>query len=322
MAAAPASPSGTNTYIPALGGEKKKELYEKEPEEMALSDDDLKQIVAAVSDLCDSKIQEATAPMLEALQALQPPLDPTAVDPAADPANPAAPGDPAMPGDPAPPDVPTDPAASNVPPVASPAPSTPNGDDPMPDPEKPEKKKPYAAGDERPSPDAPGENEKDKLMGKYRKERDELRVRYQKLEADHKTATAELTQLRGTTQKATRYAKCVELRDVGYVVDPDEELADTASHTDEQFEKHVEMIKRSYQRVPNRPLAREKPQDAPLSEQSEQSPEVLKRQRYSKKARELAQAEADKGNSLSFDAAFEIVSKSDAGAPAKEAIVA
>lgn len=101
----------------------------------------------------------------------------------------------------------------------------------------------------------------EKKAEKYQRQRNEERTRYQKLLAEHRTATEKIATLeaeaeagRKATRKATRYQKLVEIQQGDsthyFTFDPKQEVEDIADLSDDDCDRHYEKIHSHYQRIP------------------------------------------------------------------------
>jgi len=92
----------------------------------------------------------------------------------------------------------------------------------------------------------------------YRKQYNDMSVRYQKVVEENKAlkaAAQKNADAVAEANKAARYAKrhaaLAELAQVeGYVLDADEEMNECNRMTDDEFGKHIEKVRRRYQKVP------------------------------------------------------------------------
>lgn len=71
-----------------------------------------------------------------------------------------------------------------------------------------------------------------------------------KLAAAEGQLNERLAALETKERKVTRYSRLSQLREEGFVLDPDEEVAETLAHDDATFDKHCERIVKKYQRLP------------------------------------------------------------------------
>lgn len=143
-------------------------------------------------------------------------------------------------------------------------------------------------------------------VAKYQKENGELRTRYAKLNRDHadlKTRYAKLESetatVRTEKRQAVRYQKLSDIAAQGYVLEPVDELADTETLNDEQFDKHCERIVAKYQRVQLGSLWTPKP----LSYDG--STREAKSQKFAKQARDNVLAARAKGETIEYIAELE-----------------
>lgn len=138
---------------------------------------------------------------------------------------------------------------------------------------------------------------------KYAKERDEIKVKYEKEVKARRAAETELTDLKSrvdsiesTGRKAVRYQKLSSLQSEGYVLDPDEEIIEVESFADDQFDKHCDRIVAKYQRVPlgQIPIPPSEKYDGNRKGKAE------KYERACEKAKENCLSAAEKGESLDY----------------------
>lgn len=161
----------------------------------------------------------------------------------------------------------------------------------------------------------PDEKGKDKPMSlqQYAKENGELRRRYEKTTIELRDTKSELDSLKarvGTIEadkkKAVRYSKLDGLRTQGFVINVDEELADTDPLNDEQFEKHCTKIVERYAKAPvGRTLY------IPPSEKRDGVPADEKVHRYAKVAGDIALDLQKKGKPVDYAAIRANVEKND-----------
>lgn len=235
------APGGTNTFIPSgTGSEDKKQNYQKESTDMAMSPDDIRQIVEALKPTIQEVVLQSIA------EALSAPGDATEGDtgmdsPAGDDAG-VNPTDPSVPPPAMPPETPPAPDAG-VAVGAAPA-GEPDGDE-----EKPVK---YGADMADKADD-----DKSPVVAKYRKEAADYKVQYQKEVSARKKAEQERDSYKAIVdsavaekQKAVRYQKLQELAADGICFELEAEAAEVTDLSDEQFDKHVNRMLTRYQRVP------------------------------------------------------------------------
>lgn len=99
---------------------------------------------------------------------------------------------------------------------------------------------------------------------RYRKERDTFKLRYEKLQRDHRSISAkyaklqnekraadeELVELRTKERYAKRRGDLIELQTIGLAFDLDEEMQNTEDFTEDQFSRHITTtIPHRYQRA-------------------------------------------------------------------------
>jgi len=244
------SPGGSNTFPPNTDGDKSKadkksdadeddeivdedanepEKYEQEDEEVpkgALSEGDIQQLVAAMTPLIDEAVDARIAMMSAPKEGDLGQLSDS--DPAADPEEEIDPDAVDDLDDDRDDEDDTDPFTEE--------------DDDM--------------ADENTVPVVDEDDDKKKAV-KYAKDNADLRVKYEREVKARRNAETELTALKSRVdsieasgRKATRYQKLSALQNEGYVLDPDEEIAEVESFADDQFTKHCERIVAKYQRVP------------------------------------------------------------------------
>lgn len=157
-------------------------------------------------------------------------------------------------------------------------------------------------------------DDSERTVARYRRERDEIKAKYEKVVRENAGMKAELDVLRDDNRKKARYQKLKERQDEGYVFDLDDELEDTKNFSDAQFDRHVEKTIARYQRVPRGGLPTERPEQyEPPAEQSE---EDKVRATYAKKAQQYCLAEREKGHSISYAEALEAVKQNPELVPA------
>lgn len=249
-----ASPAGSNTFVPAIGSEKREDVDSMDNEPVkyqegmnggGLATEDIQQIVAA--------LEETIVTIIGAE------LDRRGMGGGADAGMDAGGMDAGM-GDP----LAADPLAAAGDPLADAGlnDGPPGADDALPpemgggggEPDGDE-----APGDadpttESPAEDTPGDDEGDKdgdgKPAKYKKTDDAERVDYKKAHDEMLTKyaklEAELAVARGEKVKAVRYQRLTALQSEGYMVNPDEEITDCDGMTDEQFAKHETRIRTKY----------------------------------------------------------------------------
>lgn len=267
------SPAGANSAVPeVLGDEAEKTEYERDSGG-SMSPEDIAQFVAAFTPVIKAQFDELEGRVMQAIdqKLADAGLSETDDDLSDDPPGGMSPidGDAAAEGTDATPDE--------------------SADD----------------GDEAPSEEPAGDDEEDEEEEdvppiRYQRERDEYRTKYQKLQADHRDSLdrnqaleTELATLRGSQAKQTRYSRIADLEREGFVLDRDSEAKDCEGFSDEQFERHVERVRRSYQRVPNGAMPMEKPK--PMPQMAGQDGEF--RARYARLAADRFTAAQGRGES-------------------------
>lgn len=85
---------------------------------------------------------------------------------------------------------------------------------------------------------------------KYRKEHADLKAKYSRLESEHKKVIADRDNLRREKVKAERYSKLTSFQTEGILVDPDKEIDEVVGMTEVQWEQHQGRIKDKYRRAP------------------------------------------------------------------------
>lgn len=260
--------SATNAYLPSAcaGQEGKKkpnqlpaatdadssvQKYEKESTAMALSPEDLQQIVEAMRPVIQAVVAEMTAPEDDSLELGDPDAmaDQGAADDAA--AN-AVPGqDPEMNAAGAMPGGGQDAGGMGAAGAADPAMA--------------------AAGAMGGAMPGAGGDAPTKPVERYQRERDEFRDRYQaaKRERDdfkdrYERAEKERTTLLREKNRVERYSKLKEFEQQGFVIDCDDEIVDVAEMSEPDWAKHQKRIER-YQRVPFGTLPRSKTPPMPAA---------------------------------------------------------
>ncbi len=274
-----ATPGGApNTCLPGMvSGKKKKNDYAKEPGSM--TPEDLNQLIEAMQPIIKQMVSEAMNPVpLEGEPETTPP-----------------PVDDAMPDEGMPPAG--DPMA-DAPPAG---PEMDMGD--VPD---------EVADDE----DEPEKYEADGMAKMYRRERDNYRAKYSKELTARRAAESRLQELeseigefRAEKQRVERYSKLKELRDEGFMIEPDEELAEVADLSDNQFAKHCERIQAKYQRVP---MGRQIPTERAKKYTGHSDDE--RRERYAKVATEETQklrSQGGKFKKITYAEVLDNVTKND-----------
>ena len=273
---------GMNTSVPSLNLKEKKH-YEKEGGCM-LTPEDIAQIVDALKPACKAMIAEMNPAPQVAEEMPDMPQDPgidegIANDEAAGEDKPVdeVAADAKLPDDKA---VPEGAGADAAPEEVA---------DPKAAPEKPGDK---PADDKKPEDDK-DETPKAKL---YKKERDEYQVKYQRLAGEHRDLSEKFTALKAEVdsskaaeRKAVRYQKLSDLKNQGYCLEVDEELADTDDLDDAAFSKHTERVVKKYQRIPLDLIPVKEPEKL-----GDQHGEV-KRRMYEKKAWEISEDAVKKG---------------------------
>lgn len=264
-ASAPCYPSGTNTFVP--GSKKDKTHYDQqESTGMALTDDDINKIVAAVMELDFAKWAMG---QMEQGQAKAPPTDPMAAAggaPGAPPAGappeqagmPESGADPAMGGAGAPPEMNGDAEEPAGNPMGS-------GDDEDPEAvpkdrsESPEDGLPPAMGGEAPSGDGPqfgdspdGDEDEDEDEPKTKNAKGEnmndLKTRYAQMEQYNKKLAERLQAIENRATQAERYAEIKEWQ-ATYLLDEAEEVERAARYSADQWDEHKKIVAR-YERNP------------------------------------------------------------------------
>lgn len=321
-----AFPGGSNTSPPALIGddEPDKRDYSKGSGGM-LTAEDIQQIVAAMAQAIDQKIDERMAEM-KSLMGVDKPTDADGLDLEGDEDLDIDEGleglDDELPddqGDDAdldldedlPPEIADEDAAD-----AGDETEQADGDvaDSDVEPETPEPSGEDEEGDPMASaapPKKPDEKDKPQRFEKqrgemtlqqYAKENRDLRMQYEKAEtraraAEERLAGLEtrLTSIEGDKVRAVRYSKLADLRTEGYVVDIDAELTDAKDMTDAQFDRHCTKIVQHYQRAP---IGHSIP--IPASEKRDGVPRDEVRTQYSKTARAVCEEAVKKNKPLDY----------------------
>ena len=298
------APGGSNTFVPGMvdDDDQQPATYEKQPGGM-LSQEDLAQIVDAMSAVIDAKIDERMA-------ALSGSEGDAAIDEAV--ANDALTDTPAEPGmegmdagaEP-PPDMAGDEAGAEPPANESPAgDAVVDSDDDDDEPVKYE----HACSDNDQEDDMSDDSKE--VLAKYKKDADELRVKYEKATKDNQRLSKENGELQkkvadaeAEQKRVVRYNKLREVEREGFALNADEELEDVKGLTDEQFDKHVERVRTKYQRIPMRGSQYVRP---PVDMSGDQD-NMEMRAKYSKEARKRVERSMAKGEALTFEEALEAV---------------
>ena len=160
------------------------------------------------------------------------------------------------------------------------------------------------------------------LLRKYRAERDQLHLKYQAVVVERDTLKTKIEGLEKTERYARRYSRVLAAQAEGYVIpDAAEEVTDCEAMDDTAFDHHVEkVIKQNYQRVPSQPIFREAPQfddktavetnAAGYTDTAEASEKAAVARKYSRKVREHALREGEKGRRLNYEEALaEVMAK-------------
>lgn len=304
------SPAGSNTSPPAMLGDEERHDYSREQGQGTMTPEDISQIVDAFTPVLNAKFEEMESRMMAA-------VDNKLSDAGLSPDDDTDLSDDAPPGD--------DPNAAGAPPIddamagaAPPADSSapPDAGDAAVPAETPADAPPAESDDA-------GKDDEDKPAGKfqadetdevklvrYQRERDEYRTKYQKLVTENralsdenKALAGELETLRGGNVTHTRYKRLAALRDDdGYILDVDAETTESADLTDDQFEHHVERIRRNYQRVPTGGLPTDKPQKLRVPTSRDDADLRIK---YSRLARERYEEAESKGEKPNFNRLLE-----------------
>jgi hypothetical protein len=147
----------------------------------------------------------------------------------------------------------------------------------------------------------------------YAKEHRELREKYEKQTIELRETKENVATLKARVdaseakeKRAVRYAKLSELQNSGYIFTIDEELADTAPLNDEQFERHCTKIVERYQRAPiGQGLY------IPPSEKRDGISRDEKVERYSKVAGDVAKELVARGQKVDYAAIRANVERND-----------
>lgn len=238
------APGGTNVFAPSTGDAddkpKLKQTYSAEPKTMALSPEDIGQIVEALKSTAEFQWIQAK---MQAEAGDGDGLDADAdAGPTAEPAGP-------------PTELATAPPAKAGPPV-----------------EKPDDETDKYAADCDPEDEPPTGGDKDKYSkekpmpdSQVAAERDELKVKYAKAQKDardykdrYERLAADVESLKHAKRRADRQSALFDLANAGYQFDADEELTDCDGMDDKGWEKHLERIRTKYARAP---IGRSLPQE-------------------------------------------------------------
>lgn len=125
------------------------------------------------------------------------------------------------------------------------------------------------------------------------------KARYSRLEAENSMLKGEITALRSERTKAARYSKLSELSQA-YAFDASIELSDCKDMTDAAFDRHCEVTIAKYARrdpMGGMPSLYTPPLDVPRAE------DEAKRERYSKRAVEIATAAVKAGKTMTYEEA-------------------
>jgi len=283
-----AEAGGTNVVLPGMVEEKKPKTYEK-ASKLMLSPEDIQQIVVAMKPVCQAIFAEMNpAPDVDAGAEIAPEGEPD--------------------GDEMPPEMP--PAEGEAAPVDAPPDEL--NDAPEIDEDKPEDK-PEAPPVEAEKPD---EEDDEPAVKKYQRMADEYQVKYQKAVVDLREITAKHDELAAVVEgskrearRATRYQKLNDLKAQGFVIVPDEEIADVQDLSDAAFGKFTDTVVKKYQRIPLNMLP--VPKGIETDSDSDR-----KRTMYMKEAEKICDAATKAGKHIPFRDACETVRKSYEQKPA------
>ena len=95
-------------------------------------------------------------------------------------------------------------------------------------------------------PESVGRDEKEV----YQRSLDSLRIKLSRYEAQTKALETEVSSLRKKYQRVEREKDLVQLEAEGYLLDRNEELDSTDSLSDDSFKKHLDLIRKRYQKAP------------------------------------------------------------------------
>lgn len=134
---------------------------------------------------------------------------------------------------------------------------------------------------------------------KLRQERDEAAAKYSKLNREHQELKQRYAKQEGelaTVRQKERYSRRLsQLKDLEpeYAFDAEEEMSLTEDFSDDQFTRHLDVIKTRYAKVSGQtmPTERERPLPSPAQE---------KQQRYAKQATDLVQRYRKAGRSIDY----------------------
>lgn len=133
------------------------------------------------------------------------------------------------------------------------------------------------------------------------------KARYEKIESELKELREEAAKAKAEKVQAERYSKLSDLQHEGFNLDPKEEVDFTKDFTDEQFETYLDRIPKRYSRIP---LENVVPRlHTPDLESPKQRADDEKKQKYSRRAIEIATAAANAGKTISAAEAFELALK-------------
>ena len=281
---------GTNVVLPGLVGEDKKPKTYEKTSGLMLSAEDIQQVVAARTPVCQSIVAEMNpAPQIGG--------DPLADDVEAGGNAEAAAGD----------DVPEMPPEMDV--AEDSGDDVDKGDAPEVAEDFPEDK-PEAPPVDAEDADEKPEEDDEPAVKKYQRERDEYQTKYQKAAAelretseklDALTAEAEASKLEA--RRAVRYQKLSDLKAQGFVVDPNEEIADAQNLSESAFAKFTETVVKKYQRIPLNMI----PVPKGIETDGDNDKKLVQ---YQKEAFALCETETKAGRYLPYREAVERVRKS------------
>jgi hypothetical protein len=286
MNPAATAPSGSNAFIASDDTGKKKQTYSKESSIM-LTAEDIGQIVEALKPVVYAIVEETNAAGKSNLE--------------------SGPVDGASPLDAPAADIPLDAPAADMPPADDAAadmkPITDEGQEDM----------------DLDADDVVADEKPDEEKAKYQKEASEYRVKYGKLLAENRDLKAtyakaqeKLAKLEVAEETAYRYAKLTEADREGYVipggVEAELDYCQQMKFSREQFDKHCERVRASYQKVHRGGIYI--PEEKPATTiGSAAGDDMEKRAKYAKEAMSRVESARAQGKSLDYGDALATIRK-------------
>lgn len=332
-APSPAAPSGSNTFVPGVDNEKKRRVPYEQEKRTVLSQEDLNQIVEALTPVVQAAVSEAIAPDFEENDAGE--VDPAdggdeevrqqyedddshmdyenADDQPSDEEADDAAAEGERSEDHHPDEHEVDPGEPQRKPAEE---SAPERELPVKLNKRPtqysKENSTMAAPAGRKSaatPTTPASSAAQSRRLDYKKQFDDLSLKYQKLNKEHaetvgrlKVLEAGIGAIQANERRAVRYSKLKELEMQGYTLDTDVEVAETADLSDEKFGRHLERIKANYHRVPLDSIPYLKP-----SQHDPRANDMGKRSEQAKEARRRVEYAKSEGKKLDYFKALEAV---------------